>query len=220
MKTFLIIIAILILVWIAYGYFASQSKEPKYTVLEKKDGYEIREYAPYIEARVTVSGTYREAMSSGFRILAGYIFGDNTTNQSISMTTPVTERQSESIAMTAPVTVRQSESIAMTAPVSETVTENNDRVVAFVMPEEYTLNTLPTPNDKRIEIVEVQAHKSAVVRYSGYNNPEKVVKMKARLLEYLKRDGVIVVGTPRGAGYNPPSTPPFMRRNEVLVDVE
>jgi len=190
---------------VAYGYLASQSKEPKFTVLEKKDGYEIREYAPYIEARVTVSGTYREAMSSGFSILAGYIFGGNTTKQSIAMTTPVTERKSESI--------------AMTAPVSETVIENNNRVVAFAMPEGYTLATLPTPNDKRIEIVEVPAHTSAVVRYSGYNNTEKVAEMKAKLLEYLKRDGTVVVGTPRGAGYNPPSTPPFMRRNEVLVDI-
>jgi len=206
MKILLSIIAMLFLGWVTYGYFSSQSKEPKFTVLEKKDGYEIREYAPYIEARVTVSGTYREAMSSGFRILAGYIFGGNTTKQSIAMTTPVTERKSESI--------------AMTAPVSETVIENSNRVVAFVMPEGYTLATLPTPNDKRIEIVEVPAHTSAVLRYSGYNNTEKVAEMKARLLEYLKRDNVVVVGVPRGAGYNPPSTPPFMMRNEILVDIK
>jgi len=206
MKTLLIIIAIFLLVWVVYGYLASQSKEPKFAVLEKKDGYEIREYAPYIEARVRVSGTYREAMTSGFRILAGYIFGGNTTKQSIAMTAPVTERKSESI--------------AMTAPVSETVIENNNRVVAFIMPEGYTLATLPTPNDKRIEIVEVPAHTSAVVRYSGYNNTEKVAEMKAKLLENLKRDGLMVVGVPRGAGYTPPSTPPFMMRNEVLMDIK
>lgn len=190
----------------AYVYLASRSKEPKYTVLEKKDGYEIRSYAPYIEAQVTVSGTYRETMSSGFRILAGYIFGGNTTKQSISMTTPVTERQSESI--------------AMTAPVVEVLTDTGERVVAFVMPEAYTLATLPTPNDKRIEIVEVPVHTSAVVRYSGYNNTETVAEMKAKLLEYLKRDDRVVVGVPRSAGYYPPSTPPFMMRNEIIVDIE
>jgi len=207
MKTLLITTLILILVWVAYGYFStSRVKEPKFIVLEKKDGYEIRQYAPYIEARVTVSGTYREAMSSGFRILAGYIFGGNTTKQSIAMTAPVTEQKSESI--------------AMTAPVSETILADDTRVVSFVMPEGYTLATLPTPNDKRIEMVEVPAHTSAVVRYSGYNNTETVAEMKAKLLEYLKRDGVVVVGVPRGAGYNPPSTPPFMMRNEILVDIE
>jgi len=119
--------------------------------------------------------------------------------------------------MSAPVTEQKSETIAMTAPVSETALLNSAQIVAFVMPEEYTLATLPTPNDKRIEIVEVPAHTSAVLRYAGYNKAEKVAKMKARLLEYLKRDSVVAVGAPRGAGYNPPWTPPFMMRNEVLV---
>jgi effector-binding domain-containing protein len=121
--------------------------------------------------------------------------------------------------MTAPVMEQKSESIAMTAPVSETVLADNSRVVSFVMPEEYTLATLPTPNDKRIEIVEVPKHQSAVLRYSGYNNAEKVVEMKAKLLEYLKQDNIAVGGVPRGAGYNPPWTPPFMNRNEILVDI-
>ena len=205
MKIFLIILTAIVLIWIVYGYFSSRVKEPKFSVVEKKDGYEIREYAPYIEARIQVAGEYREAMTSGFRILAGYIFGGNTSKQSIAMTAPVTEEKSEPI--------------AMTAPVSETVSADNSRRVSFVMPEEYTLATLPTPNDKRIEIVEVPKHQSAVLRYSGYNNSEKVAKMKEKLLEYLKRDNVAVVGVPRGAGYNPPWTPPFMNRNEILVDI-
>jgi hypothetical protein len=149
MKTILIIFVVIIIAWVAYGYFSSRSKEPKFTVMAKKDGYEIREYAPYIEARVTVTGEYREAMTSGFRILAGYIFGGNTSKHSIAMTAPVTEQKSEPI--------------SMTAPVSETVQDNGNRVVSFVMPEEYTLATLPTPNDKRIEIIEVGVHRSASI---------------------------------------------------------
>jgi effector-binding domain-containing protein len=207
MKTFLIILVVVVLIWVVYGYFSSRVKEPKFSVIEKKAGYEIREYTPYIEAQVKVTGEYREAMSSGFRILASYIFGGNTSKQSIAMTAPVTEQQ-------------KSESIAMTAPVSETVLVDNARVVSFVMPEEYTLETLPTPNDKRIEIVEVPSHKSAVLLYSGYNNAGKVAEMKAKLLEYLKRDNVVVVGVPRSAGYNPPWTPPFMNRNEILVGIK
>lgn len=198
-------LVVLASIWVAYGYFSSRVKEPKFSVVEKKDGYEIREYAPYIEARVQVSGEYREAMTSGFRVLAGYIFGGNTKKQSIAMTAPVMEEMPEKI--------------AMTAPVSETVLADNSRIVSFAMPKEYTLATLPTPNDKRIEIAEVPAHKSAVLRYSGYNNSETVAQMKTKLLEYLKRDNVGVVGVPRGAGYNPPWTPPFMNRNEILVDI-
>jgi hypothetical protein len=153
-----------------------------------------------------VLGTYREAMSSGFRILAGYIFGGNTSKQSIAMTSPVTEQTSESI--------------AMTAPVSEMMLSNNNHVISFVMPSEYKLSTLPTPNDKRIEIVEVKAHTTAVLRYSGYNNADKVEMMKEKLIEFLKRDGVVVAGIPRAAGYNPPWTPPFMNRNEILIDIK
>lgn len=191
MKTLILTLIALVTIWVAYRYFLSRVKEPKFIVIEKKDNYETREYAPYIEARVQVSGEYREAMTLGFRILAGYIFGGNTKKQSI----------------------------AMTAPVSEMVVTANARVVSFVMPDEYISGTLPTPNDTRIEIVEVPAHRSAVLRYSGHNNSEKVAQMKAKLLEYLKRDNVDVVGVPRGAGYNPPWTPPFMNRNEILVDI-
>jgi len=207
MKTLLIIIAILVLVWVAYGYFStSRVKEPKFTVLEKKAGYEIREYAPYIEARVKVTGSYREAQNSGFRILAGYIFGGNTAKTSIAMTTPVVEQKSESI--------------AMTAPVVETLTDTGERVVSFVMPQEYTLTTLPTPNDRRIEIVEVPAHKSAVLRYTWNTTAERVEQKKSELLSYIKRDGLVSIGVPRGARYDPPWTPPFMMRNEVLVDIK
>ncbi len=206
MKIFLIILAFLVLIWVAFGYFSSRVKEPTFSVVEKKGGYEIREYAPYIEAQIKVEGDYREALSSGFRILAGYIFGANTSKQSIAMTAPVTEQKSQPI--------------AMTAPVSETVLSDNSRVVSFVMPEEYTLETLPTPNDKRIELIEILSHKSAVLRYSGYNNAKKVDRMKARLLEYLRRDSVVVIGVPRFAGYNPPWTPPFMNRNEIIIDIK
>lgn len=108
----------------------------------------------------------------------------------------------------------------MTAPVAQTLQSDNSRVVSFVMPAEYTLSTLPVPDDSRIEIVEVPAHKSVVLRYSGYDNAEKVEKNKALLLEYLKRDGQIVSGVPRGAGYNPLSAPSFMMCHEIFVEVE
>lgn len=205
MKTILAIIALPIFAWVAYRYFSTTVKEPKFSLREIRSGYEIRTYSSSIEARVVVSGTYREAMNSGFRILAGYIFGGNTSKQSIAMTAPVTEQKSEAIAMTAPVT--------------ESEVEGGERVVAFAMPGGYTLATLPTPNDARIEIVEVPAHTTAVLRYSGHSDAETVVQMKAKLLAYLQRDEVRIVGVPRSAGYNPPWTPSLMRRNEILVDI-
>lgn len=192
MKILLICLSILFFIWITYGYTSSQVKEPKFTVISKTNTYEIRQYEPYIEARVTVSGTYRDVMSSGFRTLARYIFGDNTKKQSISMT----------------------------APVSETALKENTRIVTFVMPDNYTLETLPLPTDKRIEIVKIPAHKSAVLRYSGYSTAEKVAKMKLKLLKQLKKDSILTVGIPRSARYNPPWTPPFMNRNEIIIDIQ
>ena len=181
-------------------------KEPKFIVLGKEDGYEIREYVPTIEARVMVEGKYKEAMTAGFRILAGYIFGGNTRKQSIAMTAPVSEQGSESI--------------AMTAPVSNTQLTKSSYVVSFVMPEEYTLATLPAPDDSHIELLEVPARTSAALVYSGYATASKVEKMKAKLLQCLERDNVAIMGVPRSARYNPPWTLPFMMRNEILVDIK
>jgi effector-binding domain-containing protein len=152
-----------------------------------------------------VEGEYKDAMSAGFRILAGYIFGGNTSKQSIAMTAPVSERQSKKI--------------NMTAPVLQTKTADGSRVVSFVMPSEYTLETLPVPNDSRIKIIAVPSHKSAVLRYSGNNSERKVAEKKAMLLSFLQRDSVTVIGEPQSAGYNPPTTPPWMKRNEILIEV-
>lgn len=55
MNTLLIIFAIGLIVWIAGTLLAVRSiEEPKYTLIEKRDGYEIREYASYIIAEVEV----------------------------------------------------------------------------------------------------------------------------------------------------------------------
>ncbi len=195
-----------LVVWAIISVLSSRVKEPKFTVLEKKDGYTVREYAPYIEARVTVTGDYREAIGKGFRILAGYIFGGNVSKKSIAMTAPVVEQA-------------KSESIAMTAPVIDTLTASGERVISFIMPAEYTLETLPVPNSKEIEFVEVPAHKSAVLRYSWNNTSARVEAKKAQLLALLKRDNRATSGPARSAGYNPPWTAPYMKRNEIIVDL-
>jgi len=84
---------------------ASAIEEPKYSVVREYDGFEVREYAPYIVAEVVVPGPAEEAGNQGFRILAGYIFGGNKGERKIAMTAPVAQ---------APAPVR----IEMTAPVS------------------------------------------------------------------------------------------------------
>lgn len=208
MKLSIILAPIVIFIlWNVWGYFSSNVEQAEYSVLKKADDYEIRTYAPHIVAQTTVSGGYEDALNEGFRIIAGYIFGGNTSNQKVAMTAPVTEEKASG------------KNIAMTAPVTS-ATEGDMRTVAFVMPKEYTLDTLPIPNDSRVKLVQSPKRTMAVRSFSWYRSAARVQKMEGELLAALKRDGVTVVGTPQFAGYNAPWTPPWMVRNEVMVEVK
>ena len=179
-------------------------KEPAYTV-EMTDGeFEIRRYAPFLAAEVTTSGDRDTAISAGFRLLANYIFGNNTKKQSIEMTAPVTQQQSEKIAMTVPVTQQQA---------------GNEWVVRFMMPASYTLETLPVPNDQRVRIVSVPAKRVAAVRFSGRSSESNLAHHRSELEAWMKAKGITSAGPPILALYNPPWSLPFLRRNEYLAEL-
>lgn len=201
----LVIVAILI-VWTAISYFLNRSvKTPEYTVVEKSEGYEIRSYKPYLTAQVEVSGTYDEAIKQGFRILADYIFGNNTKQTVIAMTAPVIEAESEKM--------------AMTAPLIETE-DNTKRMISFVMPFEYTLEMLPKPTNSEVKIVPQKARNVAVLRFSWFRNTLRVAGKKQELFKLLERDSIKPKGLPEYAGYNAPFTAPWLNRNEVMIEIE
>ncbi|MEI6864182.1 MAG: heme-binding protein [Candidatus Adlerbacteria bacterium] len=210
MITILIALVILIGLWSIWGFFSSRVEQADYTVVKKMDGYEIREYPAHIVAQTTVKGSYGESIGNGFRIVAGYIFGGNTKKESIAMTAPVVAQKvgGEKI----------SESIAMTAPVVAT-TEGDSQIISFGMPRSYTLETLPTPNDPRVKIVMIPTKKYAALQFSGYRSDARVKDMQEKLASALARDGVATKGSTAYAGYNAPWTPPWMMRNEVLVEI-
>jgi hypothetical protein len=201
-----IVIGIVLVVWSVWGYFASRAEQVVYRVVRKVHGYEVRLYESRIVAQTKVEGEYRQSMSVGFRILARYIFGGNSKRESIAMTVPVTSeaRTSEKIAMTAPVTVGG---------------EGEAHVVSFSMPSSYTMATLPAPLDTRITILEVPKQTMAAIVFAGYRTERRIQKMKDTLLAKLQKDGVSVKGTPVYAGYSGPGTPPWMTRNEVMVEI-
>ena len=205
MNTLLIIIGICI-IWSVWGFFSSRVENTEYSVIESKKGYEIRLYPAHIVAQTVVQGTYKEALNQGFRIVAGYIFGGNAKKESISMTSPVVEKSSIS------------ESISMTAPVMASV-EGESHTIAFGMPRSHTLETLPTPTDSRVHIVTIPEKKMAVIRFSWTRTDTRVQSKKQELLSTLKKDNISVVGKPQYAGYNAPWTPPWMTRNEVMVEI-
>ena len=204
----LVVIVVLIVAWSLVGYFISNAEQTKYSVLTKVDGYEIRNYPAHIVAQTVVEGTSinGDAFNKGFAIIAGYIFGGNVKKESIAMTAPVVAQGS-------------SEKIAMTVPVTASAT-GTSQVVSFVMPSGYTLLTLPTPNDSRIKLVEVPEQKIAAFRFSWYRTDPRFEKMKKQLFANLSQDNITIIGTPIFAGYNPPCTPPWMNRNEIMVQVQ
>jgi len=223
MYTLLIILGVVLIVWFLYSWLSVRAiEEPKYEVVATAQGYEIREYASYIIAETTVNGAKDrdEAAQKGFPIVAGYIFGNNISKDKIAMTAPVNteEGDSEKIAMTAPV---NTEKIAMTVPVNTEQEETEGTYkISFVMPSEYTLETLPIPNDSRVSIKEVPSHKVAVKRFTWSASESAVKKQEEELLAALACDGVETVGAINVARYNPPWTIPFMLRNEVQVEVK
>ena len=170
-------------------------EEPEFEVLQSHDDYEVRRYVPHIVAEVDVAGDDGDPGRAAFRILAGYIFGDNEAETKMSMTAPVTSQA-----------VGDDEKALYT--------------YAFFMESEYTMETLPKPVDTRIRLVEKPARVIAARRYSGRWSASNYEKNEAALMAALADDGVVLAGEPYLARYNSPFTLWFMRRNELLVEIE
>lgn len=211
MITILIIIAIFVLLWSIWGFFGSRVEHADYSVVKRMKGYEIRKYPEHIIAQTKVQGSYEESLSNGFRIIVGYIFGGNAKKESISMTAPVVVQKGEHS--------NSSEGIAMTAPVLA-IDEGDSQLISFGMPRSYTLEALPTPNDSRIKIVMVPAKKYAARRFSWYRSEKRIKQIQEKLIIALARDGIKSEGALAYAGYNAPWTPPWMTRNEVLIEIK
>jgi effector-binding domain-containing protein len=196
---------ILILIALS-GTIMSQVNEPKHKVLSLDEHIEIREYAPILVAQVSVTGERKNAISAGFRILADYIFGNNEGRKKIAMTAPVEQQEGEKISMTAPVI--QQESL-----------DNLHWNVRFVMPSEYTIETLPRPKNKQIEILSIPSKRYAVIRFSGLAREGILHKNLDALQQYIGSKKLHEVGKPVYAFYNPPWTLPFLRRNEIMIEI-
>jgi hypothetical protein len=184
-------------------------EEPEYQVVGQYDDYELREYAPYIVAEVDVQGEFDEAGRDAFRILAGYIFGDNAASEKMAMTAPVETRPSA-----------KGEKMSMTAPVTAIAAGDDGRTTyAFVMERKFSLQTLPVPNDDRIRIRTVPKRTLAVRRYSGRWTENKYRQNEKSLRSALDAQGIQTIGRPVLARYNSPFSLPFMRRNEVMIEI-
>merc|ERR1712179_589741 len=209
----------LFIIALSLAYVQAATEKPKYTVMArattKSHQVELRVYEPMIIAEVEIETERKSyATSQGFRILAGYIFGGNTKRQSVDMTAPV---QSQNIDMTAPV---QSQNIDMTAPVQGQAAGRNSWSVSFVMPSKYTLETLPIPNDDRVTLKQVPKQMFLTIRFSGWQTDRNLKMHEKLLMMYLEQNNLTQVAPPTYADYNEPWIPGWMRRNEILIQVE
>ncbi|MFT5280721.1 MAG: DNA gyrase inhibitor GyrI [Flavobacteriaceae bacterium] len=207
MKTFFIVIIVVLFVWIVWSFFTDSSLEsPTYIVLEKKAGYEIREYDSHIIAETTVSGNASNSTGKAFREIGGYIFGENTENQSIAMTTPVTTAQASTV-------------IEMTAPVT-TETKDNMMTMSFMMPSRFNLDNLPNPNSNNVSFREVPSGTFATIAFSGRASTQKRLKKTQQLTELLKRDGVSIVSEAQLLQYDRPTKFPLLQKNEIKIEIQ
>jgi hypothetical protein len=207
-KSYVFILMLMGGAWMASN--ARATEEPRHTVIYTAGSIEIRDYAPMVIAEVEVAGDMGGAGNRGFRPLAGYIFGDNRR---------VERGGGATIAMTSPVMQERSQTIAMTTPVTQAQTQDGSWRVAFVMPEEWSLDTLPTPNDPTVELRAVAARRMAVIRFAGGASDARFEAKGAELLEFLAERGIAATGSPIYARYNPPWVPAPFRRNEVMIEI-
>ena len=166
-------------------------EQPVYEVASRGRDYEIRRYEPHHVAETTVEGSFASTGNVAFRRLAGFIFGRNSANARMNMTVPVTLQPS------GPGRYRY----------------------RFMMERSYATETLPTPLDEAVRLVAVPAGHVAALSFRGGRSERRFQRAERDLLGALARDGVAVSGPAQLAVYSGPATPPFLRRNEVLVPV-
>jgi DNA gyrase inhibitor GyrI len=196
---------IVILAALLTGPIMSNVEQAKYDISETHGAIEIRDYAPMIVAEVSVSGDRKKAIGDGFRLIADYIFGNNISSQKVAMTAPVIQQPSEKIAMTAPVTQQGGEGLWQ---------------VRFVMPSSHTMESLPKPNSPDVVLKEVAGKRFAVIRFSGRAKTKSLEERTKDLQAFIENRKLQAMSKPTYAFFNPPWTLPFLRRNEVMIEIQ
>ena len=201
-------------IWIVAGLLAagiaaawsqiSHVEEPKYVAVQTDGAIQLREYPELVAAEARVQGDRSIAINQGFRLIADYIFGNNTTSQKVAMTAPVTQQTSEKIAMTAPVTQQGA---------------GNEWTVRFIMPSGYSIDTLPKPNNPAVQLIKLNSKRYAVIKFSGVANEALLASKTAELNAYITAKNLQILAAPTYAFYNPPWTLGLFRRNEVMIEV-
>ncbi|RZA13242.1 MAG: hypothetical protein EOP10_30095 [Proteobacteria bacterium] len=181
-------------------------EEPTFKVLEEDGSIEVRSYEPTVIARTIVKGSRSEAMDEGFDRLAAYIFGENHSETKIDMTNPVFEGPSHRTPLTG--TGKHSDD-----------SSHSEYAIAFCLPKGMSIADVPDPNDERITVAEMPIRMMAVLRFSGTSSEENIQEAEAELKEWVRASLYEPLSEPIFAQYDQPFTVPFLRRNEVQIEI-
>ncbi len=193
-KMIIALIALFVIVVVFQSFMVTSTNNTEkqaYKVIKKEDDFEIRYYPPATFATIQSSAkNYRELSGSGFRKIAGYIFGNNESSSKIAMTTPV-----------------------------HMDINNEGSSMSFVMPSAYDINNLPRPNDANVKLHQTPGEYVAAIAFGGFANDASIKKYAAELEKSLGKKGIKSIGHFRYLGYNPPYQL-VGRKNEIIVTVE
>lgn len=190
------------------------TEQQPYQTVERHENFEVRRYPGHLLAEVITEGSFEDAGKRAFRYLFAYITGENRSSQKVAMTAPVVQDSaSETIEMTAPVVQQGIEAQSSGAGIPRFR-------VAFVLPEGFTLENAPQPTSPRVELRAVPETLAAVISFSGRWTAASYGRHLDTLRSALTAAGLTAVGAPRFARYDPPIKPSFMRRNEIILDLE
>ena len=197
---------VLLSLWAGYTtIFEGGLGQPEYTVTERMDHGEIRQYPPFLVALTQPSIDGDDGLREGFRTLAGYIFGGNKPQEKLAMTAPVIQQNNTG------------ESLPMTAPV---LTGSQEMMMAFVMPAGRTKEDLPVPNSSNVQLEEVDWGAVAAITFAGRGKQHRFVEHEKRLRALIEQHGRKARAPALYAQYNSPTAFPPLRRNEVLIPLQ
>jgi hypothetical protein len=192
MKVSLLLLGTLTILFFLFQIYTAMATEKTetqpYKVIKIEKDFEVRYYPATTMAMISSSArNYKELSNSGFKKLAGYIFGGN----------------------------KEKKQIAMTSPVHMDI-EDEGSSMGFVMPANYNKDNLPLPNNSDVTIKTIPEEYVAAIRFGGFASGESITKHRMILENALKEKGYSYYGNFRYLGYNPPFQI-FGRRNEVIV---
>lgn len=188
-----IVIALVGVGLLAVAYQATRAgfESAPYTVVRSDGTFDLRDYPALMVVETPMAADRRDGSDGSFSRLFRFISGGNEAKEKIAMTTPVFMAG-----------------------------DTTNATMAFVMPAKFSSSNAPKPSDGAVTVRELPAGRFAVLRYRGARRAQNEAKALAELEGWMEAAKLPVLSPPVYGYFDPPWTPTFLRRNEVMVRTE